>query len=162
MAPTELWDRRNQRAVPVWLVIVVVALVAGRIVLSQTRSERAQDDLVQWVSLAKAEDRARRTGKPIMYDFTAEWCAPCHQLDEAVFRDPRLAAMINARFIPVRVTDRMQEEGRNSPEVAALQQRYSVRAFPTVVFVDRNGVERGRMEGFGGVRKFEQVAERLF
>ena len=64
-------------------------------------------------------------------------------------------------FIAIRVTDRKQEEGKNSPEVEALQQRYSVRGFPTVIFTDANGIEQGRMEGFRGREQFEKLMERI-
>ena len=76
-----------------------------------------------------------------------------------MFHDAELAAKINERFIAVRVTDRMQEEGRNKPDVDELQRRFGVRGFPTVVIADAGGTERGRMEGFGGAEKFEQMLE---
>jgi thioredoxin-related protein len=82
-------------------------------------------------------------------------------LDEEVFADPVLASGINDRFIAVRVLDRKQEEGKNAPEIEALEQRYVVRGFPTVVFVDANGSEQGRMEGFRGRDQFERLVESL-
>jgi thioredoxin-related protein len=42
-----------------------------------------------------------------------------------------------------------------------LEQRYVVRGFPTVVFVDANGSEQGRMEGFRGRDQFERLVESL-
>jgi thioredoxin-related protein len=94
-------------------------------------------------------------------DFTAEWCAPCHQLDAEVFADPELAAEINERFVAIRVTDRYREDGRNTPVVAELQRRYGVNAFPTVVFTNASGGELARLEGFGGRRQFQQVMEQV-
>jgi thiol:disulfide interchange protein len=163
MAPTEFFDRKTQRAVPLWLIIVALVLVIARIVMLQREPESASkpDDLVQWVAIEEAASRANDSGKWIMYDFTAEWCGPCHQLEDAVFRNPQLAAMINARFVAVRVLDRQREEGTNSREVAELQQRYRVRGFPTLVFARADGDERGRMEGFGGADKFERIVENL-
>ena len=163
MAPTDFFDRKTQRAVPPWIIILALVLVIARIVMLQREPEPASkpDNLVQWVAIEEAAARANDSGKWIMYDFTAEWCGPCHQLEDEVFRNPQLAAIINDRFVAVRVLDRQQEEGTNSREVAELQQRYRVRGFPTLVFAQADGDERGRMEGFGGADKFERIVENL-
>lgn len=153
----------SQRAIPLVLVAVVVALFAARIVVSRMdmKKRAGADDLVQWVTIEDAERLSREQGRPILYDFTAEWCGPCHQLKAEVFRNERLAQMINDRFIPVRVTDRMREDGRNVPVVEALQQRYSVQGFPTIVIADADGGARERMEGYGGPDSFERMMERF-
>lgn len=159
MAATELFDRRSQRSVPIVLFLIAIVLLVAR--FTYGRTEDKPHDLVRWVAPDVAVMRARSTGKPIMYDFTAEWCRPCHILDAEVFRDAEAAAMINEKFIPVRVTDRQQEDGRNSAEVEALEQRYSVRAFPTVIFANEKGTELGRMEGYKGRRELERIMERV-
>jgi thioredoxin-related protein len=62
----------------------------------------------------------------------------------------------------VRVIDRQQEEGRNPPDVEALQRRYRVRAFPTVIIADASGNELARMEGFKGRSEFEAMVRPFF
>ena len=98
---------KNQKTVPALLAAITVLLVGARIVSRCTPSNEAKvgQGSVKWVPLANAEEIARKTGKPILYDFTAEWCGPCHLLDDAVFEDAKLAAKINEQFVPVRVTD---------------------------------------------------------
>lgn len=149
--------RNDQRAIPLWLIAVAAVLLLARIVMFATKEEVS--DAVQWMSIEEGRARAEATNKPILYDFTANWCAPCHQLDREVFANADLARQINEHFVPIRVTDRQQEEGRNKPEVQALQQKYTVNGFPTLVFADANGAERARMEGFRGVREFQRVME---
>ena len=134
-------------------------LLAGRIALFVTHEE--PPERMGWLPIAQGLESARATGMPVLIDFTAEWCAPCHVLDAEVFGDPELAAEINRRFITIRVTDRQQEDGRNAPDVEALQRRYSVNAFPTVVFADPDGNELARMEGFGGRRQFQKLMEQV-
>ncbi|HEX8618643.1 MAG TPA: thioredoxin fold domain-containing protein [Thermoanaerobaculia bacterium] len=147
----------SQRAIPLALIVIVALLLAARIVSAFVKTAPA--GAVQWLSIEDGMARARATNKPILFDFTAEWCGPCHQLDAAVFQNADFARRINAGFIAVRVVDRQQEDGENRPEVAALQKQYAVRAFPTLVFTDSTGNERGRMEGFRGADQFERVME---
>ncbi|HEV7763660.1 MAG TPA: thioredoxin fold domain-containing protein [Thermoanaerobaculia bacterium] len=153
MAPT------SQRALPRLLIAIAILLVIARIVVHVSTREKPSNDSVNWVSIEEAAHLAVSSNRPILMDFTAEWCGPCHVLDAEVFRDPAMAKEINERFIAVRVTDRQREDGANSEVVAELQRRYRVNGFPTVVFADVSGGERGRMEGYGGREQFRSVME---
>lgn len=160
MALTEVVDRKNQRGVTLWIFGVVIVLIIGRAALRQesrgsSPTERVATH-VKWVAPADAERLSRESGKPIMYEFTAEWCPPCRQMERDVFADATLAGRINEGFIPVRLTDRRKEEGRNPAHVERLQNLYNVNAFPTVVFVDSNGGVKNRMQGYGGRDAFDE------
>lgn len=150
--------RTSQRSIPVLLFMIAAALVAARLIV-QGAKQVGKGDGVQWMTVEEGLQLAQTSDRPILIDFTADWCAPCHQLDAQVFQDPKLAQTINERFIPIRAVDRQREEGRNSDDVAGLQRRFGVRGFPTVVIADKSGGERARMEGFGGRAKFEQMME---
>ncbi len=59
---------------------------------------------VQWLPWGdRAFDRAHAEDKLILLDLTAVWCHACHVMDETTYSDPRVAALLNAEFIPVRV-----------------------------------------------------------
>jgi thiol:disulfide interchange protein len=151
--------RTDQRALPIALLVAALVLIAARVAIPLLKSDAPKSaGGIQWLTPAEGLRLAAASNKPILFDFTADWCQPCHVLDAEVFANPAIAREISERFIPIRVVDRRQEEGRNAPEVDQLQQRFGVRGFPTVVFADRAG-ERARMEGFGGREQFERVME---
>jgi len=154
MARTEIFDRSSQRALPVWLPVAVAILIIARVISSRWVVS-SPVDLVRWVPSDRAERMASMSRKPLFYEYSAEWCGPCHVLEAEVFRDATLAALINEKFIPVKLVDRRQETGTNPPDVAKLQSLYGVRAFPTIVVV-RPGRPPETIVGYPGKSRFEQ------
>jgi len=138
----------------VLLAAVLFRVVAGVMEKSDAAKRAAapgaDPPLVRWVAAEKAPRDAASSGRPVLYDFGAAWCGPCHQLDKEGWGDEELAGYANGAFVPVRVTDRETEEGRNPPVVEELQHRYSVSAFPTLIVASADGKEIARMEGWAG------------
>jgi thiol:disulfide interchange protein len=129
---------------------VLVAAVLFRVVTTVTDKDRkgAGEGLVHWEPHEGAPALAARAGKPILYDFTAAWCVPCHRLDKEAWGDDGIAGKVNAGFIPARIVDRQREDGRNSASIQDLQKRFRIQAFPTLVIADPSGREIARSEGF--------------
>jgi thiol:disulfide interchange protein len=159
--PTNLtFDRTKQRALPVWLLILTALLIIARVV-STKYPVTSDADLVRWTPIEVASGAALRSHRPILYEFSAEWCGPCHLLEREVFMDPGLAAKINDRYIAVKVVDRQREDGRNDPAVQQLIDRYGVNAFPTVVVTASDGKPRDQVRGYEGRDKFAAFIDRV-
>lgn len=110
-------------------------------------------DLVKWKTLDEAEAEAKKTGKPLLMFFTADWCEPCQKMGAQVFTDKDLAGVINDLYVPVAIVDQIKEMGMNPDLVTELYQRFKLSAFPTFV-VTRPGYEGAvRYRGFGTKEK---------
>jgi thioredoxin:protein disulfide reductase len=82
--------------------------------------------------------QAQSAGKPVIIDFSADWCAPCRELDEITFRDPDIVKMSGEKIVMVKVD--LTEDGNVLHE--RLVSQYGIKGVPTVLFFNRQGKER--------------------
>ncbi len=103
---------------------------------------------------AAALAEAKEAGKGVLIDFSAEWCAPCKELEKLTFSDPVVFAEINERFVPLKI-DMTEEDSIN----VALSKKYGREStLPTLILLDGNLEEAARVEGeFVGPDKFLRV-----
>jgi len=103
----------------------------------------------EWTTLDLAIAESRRTGKPVMIDFNADWCPPCRRMKREVFEDGIHAATVKTAVIPVSIVDRKREEGQNPSEIEDLQRRYEIDAFPTLIVFNPATGRAERARGYG-------------
>jgi len=154
---------RLRAAIPVLSFLALVALAAAPAragageppaqdpaATAATEAPAARTEALHWHPVGDEEVVADREGKAILYFFTAEWCAPCHEMKRTLFADPEKVSRISQEFVTVEVLDTRVETGENLPEVDEAQERYQVMTIPTLVVALPDGSEVGQHRGYSG------------
>ncbi len=79
---------------------------------------------------------AAEKNRPVMIDFYADWCIPCHELDEKTFTDPGVIKL-SQKVLPLKV-----DLTKNSQREKKLRKKFNIRGVPTIIFIDPSGRER--------------------
>lgn len=89
--------------------------------------------------------RAAAEGKPVIIDFTAEWCAACKELEHFTYTDPTVMSAAE-RMVPVMIDVTRGDDPVNK----ALLEKYGVAGLPTVKFLRPDGtpIEELTVTGF--------------
>jgi thiol:disulfide interchange protein DsbD len=141
----------QQPAVDRIMRLVSVALVVAG-VLQVPRGGAATEEHLEWIPYDVASAAAAiESGGPVIIDFYADWCAPCRELDEKTFSDPRVAAVL-AEFSRFKV-----DQTRSNPVGDQAAMDFKVMGMPTVIAFG-DGRELFRITGF---EPPEQFLERL-
>jgi thiol-disulfide isomerase/thioredoxin len=106
----------------------VIAFVGFLFLLSfPTAAFASAADKIEWhKDFEVARELAKKTGKPMLIDFVADWCKPCHEMERTFWPQPQVLELAK-NFVAVSL-----DFDRRGPEVS----RYRVGSIPAVVITD--------------------------
>jgi thiol:disulfide interchange protein DsbD len=108
-------------------------------------SQAAGEGIV-WEEFERAIlEQAAASNKPVIIDFTAEWCIACKELEHYTFSDPAVSAEAE-RFLTLRA----DMTSFTAPPIDEIKEHFGILGLPWVVFIDSQGKERSdlRVTGF--------------
>ena len=112
------------------------------------RFERVKD-------LAELEQRVARAGKPVLFDFYADWCVSCKEMERFTFSDPAVRARLDG-FLLLQA-----DVTANSAADQSLLKRFNLFGPPGIVFFTPQGQEITgvRVIGFQNAAAFGKVLD---
>lgn len=106
--------------------------------LCLTQNTRAGVPFLQ-TDLDEVRELAGRNGSLYFAFFTAEWCAPCHWMEQQTFTDPELSRYVQAKYLAVKVDI---DEHKNR----VFQERYQVKLLPSLLVFNAQGQLLAKVE----------------
>ncbi len=101
---------------------------------------------VVWEPYSSARlEQAKAAHEPVIIDFYADWCIPCHELEQYTYTSANVIKALE-RFVRLKVDVTRPGSTENAEPI----QKFGVIGVPTVVFLDEfgNEVNKARFAGF--------------
>jgi len=142
----------------------ITAIAAAALVLALGLARLGHADDVSWITgYDDAVKQAKKDGKLVLMDFTgSDWCSWCHKLHDEVFSTKdfqdwaaKKAILLTVDFPKSKpISDDLKKQNND------LQAKFKIKGYPTIVFLDGDGNEKGRT-GYvkGGPAEWIKAAE---
>ncbi len=103
---------------------------------ASSSSHQEQHTQLKWFDNEEAAfAEARKTNKPVLIDFWAEWCEACKHMDTTTFADPKVQEKLKEKSWVLLRLDLSESTDHNEE----IQQRFHVAGLPTLLLMPANG-----------------------
>ena len=138
----------------------LIAVVCALLAVSLWSAPAAKKSSVNWLSDVPAAQKSLKNKKQsILLFFTAPgWCGPCRMLEKGPVASKDFANIVKKNAaVRLDFSDR-----KNVPEAArAALKTYNVNGFPTMIVLDAEGKEKGRIVGNRPAKAFIKELKKL-
>lgn len=106
---------------------------------------------VSWYHIEKAQELLQEAPKPVLIDFSAEWCGWCKVMDKKTFADAGVAEYMNNHYYPVRLDYDSPETFEffgHTYTARQLADKYKVPGLPTIILISADNQRSRKLVGY--------------
>jgi thiol:disulfide interchange protein len=112
--------------------LAAAAFVLTPVSSAPEAAQRAGKSIRFLSDFLRAQSLAAQQKRTLMAVFYTDWCQSCRQQERVAYRDPRVVSLAS-RMIAVKINPDRSDFYRQ------LEDRYRVRSYPTILFLDYRG-----------------------
>ncbi len=131
---------------------LALAILAMGLGLGLLGSVRAQTPEIKWYTdYNTAIKEAESKGLPLLLDFYTDWCPPCKKMEATTFREEKVVALVNERFVALKI---------NGDQEPKLVSALSINNYPTYVLATPDKKIIKTFTGFSEAPEFHETLQR--
>ena len=111
---------------------------------------------LNWISYEKEiTQKVNPYKKPVLIDFSAEWCLLCSQMEKRLFQNPEIVNICK-KFTLIKV-----DLTRQLPEQKELLKKFNIKGLPAIVFITKKGtfVMEGEIKPRLFLKKLKEIVK---
>ncbi len=135
-----------------WITFLISLVILCLLIPGCGKKQSEESAGINWISdidqgLALAADN----GKPVMVDFMATWCPPCHKMEDSTFSNPKVIKLAE-KFVTVRID--VDEQGEIANQYNGNASKYGGVGIPNILFMRGDGKTIAHPVGYKNPDKF--------
>ncbi len=155
---TSKWELNTLGKVRRWVGVFLAASGLFLVLFATVEAPPSPGEL-PWVhSYDKATEASKSSNRPMMIDFTADWCVACQEMEAEVFHHEDVRDRLSQEVVLLKVD--FDEETKINEE---LRNRFRISGLPAIAFVTPTGehIEAVSFEGKLSVEEFSAKLDAL-
>lgn len=152
-----MWIRRLAATAALLATGLVFLTVSGNSDPSKSTDKPEIKKELSWLRLDEGLRRASEDGKLIFVNFYTNWCGFCRKMDRETFSDGKIIDYIEGHFVPVKLNAESKEKmalPAGSFSGRQIARSFTVRGYPTFVFLKSNGEKVYARSGYAPPNSF--------
>ncbi len=144
--------------------IVIVGLLVMACNSSEANNSTSHsndvEQLVDWLSMEEAQERAREEGKWVLIDVYTEWCGFCRRMNTETYRDENVLKAIEENYLAVRLDAESKDVitfNGHQIEKRDLAYEFRVSSYPTTIIIAHDGEPFAAQPGFMDAPTFTNI-----
>ena len=139
------------------IIIFVQLILFINLFLSCSREAKSNAEKhtkkINWLyNIKKAKQLAKAQNKPLMIDFSAEWCPPCIRMKDSTFSDQKIIEK-SKYFIPV------DKQGIIADKYKSNASKYGGIGIPNILFLSPDSIELAHPLGYKNPKEFVSIMD---
>ncbi len=135
---------------------ILIILILNCSTKEKTTNEKESKQIAWLYDINKAKEMAKTQNKPLMIDFSAEWCPPCLKMNDSTFSNQNVIEK-SKHFIPLKID--VDKQGDIANKYKSNASKYGGIGIPNILFISPDSIKLAHPIGYKNPEQFIMIMD---